>query len=173
MRTHHDPITRPFLVEFLPPKSGRSQSLPVRRYNTPPTFCWRSLDNLFGRSHPLVPLHLRRFQAFSASGSSAKRHSIPSRLVRLSSMNSIGSARAEVILVPEDLFARALPIECFSLSAHSRRRRSAIVKLERPRDEKPTLRAESRQLLRTRLARTVSHDYALRRLIRVHRNPLL
>jgi hypothetical protein len=116
LRTHHDPITRPFLVEFLPPKSGRSQSLPVRRYNTPPTFCWRSLDNLFGRSHPLVPLHLRRFQAFSASGSSAKRHSIPSRLVRLSSMNSIGSARAEVILVPEDLFARALPIECFSLS---------------------------------------------------------
>jgi hypothetical protein len=31
-------------------------------------------------------------------------------------MNSIGSARAEVILVPEDLFARALPIECFSLT---------------------------------------------------------
>jgi hypothetical protein len=31
-------------------------------------------------------------------------------------MNSIGSAHAEVILVPEDLFARALPIECFSLS---------------------------------------------------------
>src|ERR1700693_2505351 len=63
------------------------------------------------RATPSVPL-----QAFWASGSSAKRHSIPSRLVRLSSMHSIGSARAEVILVPEHLLARALPIECFSLS---------------------------------------------------------
>jgi hypothetical protein len=35
---------------------------------------------------------------------------------RLSSMNSIGSAHIDVILVPDDLFASALPIECFSLS---------------------------------------------------------
>ena len=41
-------------------------------------------------------------------------------------MNSIGSAHAEVILVPEDLFARALPIECFSLSVVINNRRTVL-----------------------------------------------
>ena len=46
------------------------------------------------------------FPGILASQSSAKRHSIPSRLVRLSSMNSIGSAHADRYLLPDDLFAR-------------------------------------------------------------------
>jgi hypothetical protein len=53
------------------------------------------------RTTPTVPL-----QAFWAPGSTAKPHSIPSSLVRLSSMNSIGSAHAGLMPTSPNMLPR-------------------------------------------------------------------
>src|SRR5260370_40925881 len=89
------PIARVFLFDFSLPSRDLADLclgiaiLHLQAFSASPQPS-RSLAS--PRATPLVPL-----QAFWAAPSRAKPHSIPSRLVRLSSINSIGSAHARLL----------------------------------------------------------------------------